>query len=101
MKWPWSYEEFLPYFERAERSGVWPATHPIARTFATGLPVSDAAVEAAPVHRFPEGYFLSAGLGPYIGARAINSQTFEAAGLSILWVLPILWVPGGLPSQSA
>ncbi len=78
VDWPWTYEEFLPYFEKAEwawcvsgdaehseepmRPGYRYPTPPLKPHASTDF--------LAPI-------FKAAGLKPYLGARAINSETFD------------------------
>jgi choline dehydrogenase-like flavoprotein len=79
VNWPWSYQEFLPHFERAEwewcvsgdatqspeemRSGYQYPMPPLKPHMATD---------------FVKSVFEPAGLRPYFGARAINSLTFDS-----------------------
>jgi choline dehydrogenase-like flavoprotein len=78
VKWPWSYQEFLPYFERAEAE--WCVSGDATQSPEEMRPGYQYVMPPLKLHLstdFLRGMFDSAGLRPYVGARAINSQTFE------------------------
>lgn len=86
VDWPWKYEEFVPYFKSAERDWC-----------VSGDNQESAQMESARSGKIDKEYdypmpplrlhsstdflksiFDKAGLRPYVGARAINSQTFDS-----------------------
>jgi len=78
VKWPWTYEEFLPYFERAEHE--WCVAGDATQSPEHMRPGYQYPMPPLKPHlstNFLMDVFRKAGLAPYIGARAINSQTFD------------------------
>jgi choline dehydrogenase-like flavoprotein len=78
VKWPWSYEEFLPYFERAEHE--WCVSGDASQSAESMRPGYQYPLPPLKLHAstaFLMQAFTHAGLKPYVGARAINSQTFD------------------------
>lgn len=80
VDWPWSYEEFHPYFERAEWE--WGVSGR-ARQCAMQEPVRDGYEYPMPPIRshasapFLVQAFAKAKMTPYFSARAINSRTHD------------------------
>jgi choline dehydrogenase-like flavoprotein len=80
VSWPWKYDQFQPYFERAERE--WGVSGK-ARQSPVQEPVrSDYDYPMPPLRPHSSTDFLvdafnKAGMHPYLGPRAINSQTFD------------------------
>ena len=78
VDWPWTYQEFHPYFERAEWE--WGVSGR-ARQCAQQEPVRDGyEYPMPPIRAHSSAPFLieafgKAGMTPYYSARAINSQT--------------------------
>ncbi len=78
VKWPWSYQEFLPYFERAELE--WCVSGDATQSPEEMRPGYQYPMPPLKPHMsttFLTDIFGEAGLQPYIGARAINSQVYE------------------------
>ena len=78
VKWPWSYEEFLPFFERAEHE--WCVSGDATQSpehMRSGYQYPMPPLKPHMSTEFLMDTFTRAGLQPYIGARAINSQTFD------------------------
>lgn len=78
VKWPWSYQEFLPYFERAEHE--WCVSGDATQSPEEMRPGYQYPMPPLKPHLatdFLKGIFGPAGLQPYVGARAINSQVYE------------------------
>lgn len=78
VKWPWSYQEFVPYFERAERE--WCVSGDATKSPEEMRPGYQYPMPPLKAHMSTDllmGIFGPAGLQPYFSARAINSQTFE------------------------
>ena len=78
VAWPWTYEDFRPWFEKAE----W--------EWAVSGDATQSAEEMRPGYQYPVpplkphmstpflmDLFGTAGLQPYLGARAINSLTYD------------------------
>lgn len=80
VNWPWSYDEFQPWFERAEREwGVSGAVgqSPAQEPFRPGY---DYAMEPLRPHASTEyltKVFGRAGMTPYLGPRAMNSRVYD------------------------
>jgi choline dehydrogenase-like flavoprotein len=80
VNWPWTYEEFQPYFERAEwewgvsgRARQSPAQEPTRDGYDYPMPPTR-------VHSstpFLVDVFERAGMHPYLGPHAINSRTYD------------------------
>jgi choline dehydrogenase-like flavoprotein len=78
VKWPWSYEEFLPYFERAEWEwGVAGDARQSPEWMREGYQYPMPPLKAHASSDFLFQIFNKSGLQPYFGARAINSETFD------------------------
>lgn len=81
VNWPWTYDEFQPYFEQAERD--WGVSGK-ARQCASQEEVRSGYEYPMPplkLHAhtdFVMKSFAMSRLTPYVGARAINSQTFDS-----------------------
>jgi len=78
VAWPWTYEQFLPYFERAELE--WSVSGDATQSLEHMRPGYQYAMPPIKPHastQFLSELFNRAGLGAYLGARAINSQTHE------------------------
>lgn len=76
VDWPWSYEEFEPYFERAEdewgvsgKVGQTPAQEP----FRDGYEYPMEPLAPHPSTQFLQEAFGRAGMAPYLGPKGINS----------------------------
>src|SRR5262249_40592334 len=78
--WPWTYEQFQPYFEQAERD--WcisgqarqsPVQEPVRDGYEYPMPP----LRALASNDFLVNAFRRAGMHPYMGTRAINSGTYE------------------------
>lgn len=79
VKWPWTYDEFLPYFERAEWDWcVSGDARQSAEEMRPGYQYPMPPLKAHPSSAFLMDVFGKAGLKPYFGARAINSEVFDA-----------------------
>jgi len=79
VKWPWSYQEFVPYFEKAEWD--WCVAGDARQSpewMRPGYQYPMPPLKAHASSDFLMQTFGAAGLQPYFGARAINSQTFDA-----------------------
>jgi choline dehydrogenase-like flavoprotein len=79
VDWPWTYEQFRPYFERAE--WMWGVSGD-ARQSPEWIDSPRYQYPMPPLKKhmatdFLTEKFRAAGLQPYIGARAINSQTYD------------------------
>ena len=81
VDWPWTYEEFLPYFERAEhewgvsgKANQAPAQEPMSPGY--DYPMPPLRLHAAT--EFLMEAFGKAGWQPYLGPRAINSQVYDS-----------------------
>lgn len=80
VDWPWTYEEFQPYFERAEWEwGVSGAVNQSAAQEKTRLgydyPMGPIKPHAS--NQFLLEAFRKHGMNPYQSARGINSKTYE------------------------
>ncbi len=78
VDWPWTYEEFLPYFEKAE--WAWGVSGDAANSEEPMRPGYHFPMPPLKPHAstdFLMKVFKAAGLRPYMGSRAINSQTFD------------------------
>ena len=80
VDWPWSYDEFQPYFERAEhewgvsgRARQSPKQEPFREGY--DYPMPPVCTHASTP--FLTKIFNRAGWFPYLGAKAINSRTFD------------------------
>jgi choline dehydrogenase-like flavoprotein len=80
VDWPWTYEEFQPYFERAEWEwGVSGQARQSASQEPT-RPGYDYPMPPIRLHSstpFVMDVFRRAGLSPYLGPHAINSRTYD------------------------
>ncbi len=79
VDWPWTYEEFLPYFERAEWD--WCVSGDATQSpesMRPGYQYPMPPLKPHPSTPFLMDLFGKNGLKPYVGARAINSETFDA-----------------------
>jgi choline dehydrogenase-like flavoprotein len=84
VNWPWTYDQFQPYFEQAEH--LWGVSGKTRQHdhHARQEPTRDGYEFAMPPLRphasteFLMQAFGKAGMKPYLGARAINSQTFDS-----------------------
>ena len=80
VNWPWTYDEFQPYFERAERE--WCVSGK-ARQSPSQEPVRDGYdYPMAPLRPHASTAFLmeafgKVGMQPYLGPRGVSSQTFD------------------------
>ncbi len=79
VKWPWSYEEFRPYFEKAEwdwcvAGDARQSPEHMREGYQYPMPL----LKAHASSEFLIDVFGKAKLQPYYGARAINSQVFDA-----------------------
>jgi len=81
VDWPWTYEEFLPYFEKAEhewgvsgKANQAPAQEPMSPGYE--YPMPPLRLHAAT--EFLMEAFGKAGWQPYLGPRAINSQVYDS-----------------------
>jgi choline dehydrogenase-like flavoprotein len=83
VDWPWTYDEFQPYFERAEHLwGVSGKTRQHDQHAAQEPTRDDYDFPMPPLRPHASTPFLmeafgAAGMKPYVSARAINSQTFD------------------------
>jgi choline dehydrogenase-like flavoprotein len=78
VKWPWEYEDFVPYFEHAEHE--WCVSGDARQSpedMRPGYQYPMPPLKAHASSEFLMKIFSDAKLKPYVGARAINSQTFE------------------------
>jgi choline dehydrogenase-like flavoprotein len=80
VDWPWTYEEFQPWFELAERewgvsgrAGQSPAQEPTRNGYEYPMPP----LRSHSSTEFMMEAFGKAGMQPYLGPRAINSQTYD------------------------
>jgi choline dehydrogenase-like flavoprotein len=80
VNWPWTYEEFQPFFEQAEKdwciSGLArqsPAQEPVRDGYEYPMPP----LRALASNEFLTAAFRHAGMHPYMGPRAINSGTYD------------------------
>jgi choline dehydrogenase-like flavoprotein len=81
VKWPWSYEEFLPYFERAEHEwGVAGDATQSPEHMRAGYQYPMPPLKPHMSTEFLMDTFTRAGLQPYVGARAINSRLAPSSG---------------------
>jgi len=78
VRWPWSYEEFRPYFEKAEWDwGVSGDARQSPEWMRDGYQYPMPPLKAHASSEFLMDVFDRANLQPYYGARAVNSQVFE------------------------
>ncbi|SFO58204.1 Choline dehydrogenase [Mesorhizobium sp. NFR06] len=78
VKWPWSYEEFRPWFEMAEWDwAVSGAAGQSEEEMRAGYQYPMPVLKPHQSSAFLRSLFRKAGLKPYFGARAINSQTYD------------------------
>ncbi len=76
--WPWSYEEFIPYFEKAEWAwGVSGDAENSAEPMRRGYRFPMPPLRPHASTDFLMETFQAAGLKPYFGSRAVNSATFD------------------------
>jgi choline dehydrogenase-like flavoprotein len=80
VNWPWSYDEFQPYFERAEfewcvsgKTNQSPAQEPFRPGYDYAMPPLRSHASTP----FLTKLFNERGLYPYITAKAINSRTHD------------------------
>jgi choline dehydrogenase-like flavoprotein len=82
VNWPWTYDEFQPYFEQAEH--LWcvsgkarqHAHHARQEPTRDGYEFPMPPLKPHAHTEFVTAAFAKAGMMPYLGARAINSQTY-------------------------
>ncbi|MDC0666360.1 GMC oxidoreductase [Nannocystis radixulma] len=80
VDWPWTYDEFQPYFERAERE--WGVSGKV-RQCAAQEPTRDGYEYPMPPLRphastpFLMRAFARGGMTPYLSPRGINSRTYD------------------------
>jgi choline dehydrogenase-like flavoprotein len=80
VNWPWSYEEFQPWFERAEHEwGVSGQTNQNDRQEPTrpGYEYPMPALRPHASTPFLVAAFARAGMKPYLSPRGINSRTYD------------------------
>ncbi|MBL4693136.1 MAG: GMC family oxidoreductase [Magnetovibrio sp.] len=75
--WPWSYETFEPYFERAEDE--WGVSGKAGQTssqepFRAGYEYPTPPLAPHPSTQFLQDTFARAGMSPYLGPKGINSM---------------------------
>src|SRR5947208_16754585 len=80
VNWPWTYDEFQPYFEEADR--LWCVSGKVRQSPAQEPTRDGYEYPMPPLRPHASTQFLMesfgrAGMRPYLGPRAINSQTFE------------------------
>jgi len=82
VNWPWSYEEFVPHFERAEwewgvsgKMNQWPAPHQEPSRPGYDYPMPPIRQHASTV--FLMQAFQKVGMHPYLSPRGINSRTYN------------------------
>lgn len=82
VNWPWKYEDFHEYFERAEwewgvsgQAGQWPAPYQEPTREGYRYPMSPIRPHASTP--FLMEAFRNAGMHPYLSPRGINSRTFD------------------------
>lgn len=78
VKWPWTYQEFRPWFEKAEWD--WNVSGDATQSQEEMRPGYQYPVPPLKLHMstpFLMDVFGEAGLQPYLGARAINSLTSD------------------------
>jgi choline dehydrogenase-like flavoprotein len=80
VDWPWTYDEFQPWFELAEwewgmsgKAGQAPAQEPMRTGYDYPMPP----IRAHASSQFLIDSFMKAGMKPYFGPHAINSQTYD------------------------
>jgi len=80
VNWPWTYDEFQPYFERAEhdwgisgRAGQSPAQEPFRPGYDYPMPP----IRTHSSTQFLIDSFNAVGMKPYLGPHAINSRTYD------------------------
>jgi choline dehydrogenase-like flavoprotein len=80
VDWPWTYDEFQPFFERAEwewgvsgKSRQSPAQEPTRPGYEFPMPP----IRAHASTPFLVGAFGRAGMKPYASPRGINSRTYD------------------------
>lgn len=80
VDWPWTYEEFQPYYERAEwewgvsgRTGQGQAQEPHRRGYNFPMPPVRPHASTPLLKKI----FNKVGWHPYLGAKAINSRTYD------------------------
>jgi choline dehydrogenase-like flavoprotein len=78
VNWPWTYDEFQPWFERAEhewgvsgRANQCPTQEPTRPGYEYPMPP----LKPHASNEFLFEAFAKAGMEPYLGPRAINSRT--------------------------
>src|ERR1019366_3915167 len=79
VDWPWTYDEFIPYFEKAEWD--WCVSGDAQRSEERMRPGYQYPMPPLKPHAstdFLVSVFTPAGLKPYFGARAINSEDFDS-----------------------
>ena len=80
VNWPWTYEEFQPYFEMAEWDwGVSGAVNQSASQERTrsGYEYPMPPIKPHASNQFLQDIFRKSGMNPYQSARGINSKTFD------------------------
>lgn len=80
VNWPWSYEEFQPYFEKAEHA--WCVSGQANQCAAQEPTRAGYDYPMPPMREMASTNFLrkafgKAGMTPYLSPRGINSQTFD------------------------
>ena len=80
VNWPWTYEEFEPYFEKAERD--WCVSGRTRQCAAQEPTRAGYDYPMPPLREMASTQFLreafgKAGMTPYLSPRGINSRTFE------------------------
>lgn len=86
VDWPWTYQEFVPYFKKAECDWCVSGDSRESIEMESSRNGSidneyDYPMPPLRLHsstRFLKDIFSKAGLRPYVGARAINSQQFDS-----------------------
>jgi choline dehydrogenase-like flavoprotein len=79
VDWPWTYDEFIPYFEKAEWD--WCVSGDAQRSEERMRPGYQYPMPPLKPHAstdFLVSAFTSARLKPYFGARAINSEDYDS-----------------------
>jgi choline dehydrogenase-like flavoprotein len=79
VDWPWTCDEFIPYFEKAEWD--WCVSGDAERSEERMRPGYRYPMPALKPHastKFLTSIFTQAQLKPYLGARAINSETYDS-----------------------
>lgn len=80
VDWPWSYDEFIPYFEKAEHEwGVSGRVRqsPMQEPHRLGYDYPMPPIRPHASTPFLIEIFNKQGWFPYLGAKAINSQTYK------------------------